>query len=98
MQKIGGETPVIILPRMPDNRVVLDRGGSQPGPGKRKMCSIQPFPGRLDTASLTTLQIPRKAQKEYDAARAALQINKMLETERHLGKATEIYPKYVPGG
>jgi hypothetical protein len=47
---------------MPDNRVVLDRGGSQPGPGEGKMRSIQPFPGMLDTASVTTLQIPRKAQ------------------------------------
>jgi hypothetical protein len=82
MQKIGGETPLIILPRMPDKRIVRDRGGSQPGPGESKMCLIRPFPGMLDSASVTTLQIPRKAQKDYDAACAALKINKMPETER----------------
>jgi predicted Zn-dependent protease len=97
MQKIGGETPVILIPTMPDNRVVFDRGGSQPGAGENKMCAIQPFPGMPDTASLTTLQIPRKAQKEYEAACVALKSNKMPETERHLRKATEIYPKYVAG-
>jgi cytochrome c-type biogenesis protein CcmH/NrfG len=97
MQKIGGETPVILIPTMPDNRVVFDRGGSQPGAGENKMCSIQPFPGMPGTASVTTLQIPRKAQKEYEAACAALKINKMPETERHLRRATEIYPKYVAG-
>jgi cytochrome c-type biogenesis protein CcmH/NrfG len=97
MQKIGGETPVIILPTMPDSRVVLDKGGSQPGAGENKVCSIQPFPGMPDTASVTTLQIPRKAQKEYEAACAALKVNNMPETERHLRRATEIYPKYVAG-
>jgi cytochrome c-type biogenesis protein CcmH/NrfG len=97
MQKMGGETPVIIIPTMPDNRVVLDKGGSQPGAGENKMCSIQPFPGMPDTASVTALQIPRKAQKEYEAACAALKLNNMRETERHLRRATEIYPKYVAG-
>ncbi len=97
MQKIGGETPVIILPTMPDSRVVLDKGGSQPGAGENKVCSIQPFPAMPDTASVTTLQIPRKAQKEYEAACAALKLNNLPETERHLRRATEIYPKSVAG-
>jgi tetratricopeptide (TPR) repeat protein len=97
MQKIGGETPVIIIPTMPDDRVVLDRGGLQPGAGENKLCSLQPFPGMPDTASVTSLQVPHNAQKEYEAACAALKVNKIPETERHLRKATEIYPQYVAG-
>jgi tetratricopeptide (TPR) repeat protein len=97
MQKIGGETPVILIPTMPDDRVVLDRGDSKPGAGENKVCSIQPFPGMPDTASVTTLQVPHKAQKEFEAACTALKLNKISETERHLRKATEIYPQYVAG-
>jgi len=97
MQKIGGETPVILIPTTPDDRVVLDRGDSKPGSGENKVCSIQPFPGMPDTASVTTLQIPHNAQKEYEAACTVLKLNKMSETERHLRKATEIYPQYVAG-
>ena len=95
MQKIGGETPVILIPTMPDDRVVLDRGDSKPGASENKVCSIQPFPGMPDTASVTTLQVPHKAQKEFEAACAALKVNKIPETERHLRKATEIYPQYA---
>ena len=65
--------------------------------GKKKMCSIQPFPGMLDTVSTTSLQIPPKAQKEYEEACAALKDNKLPETEKHLRKATEIYPDYAAG-
>jgi tetratricopeptide (TPR) repeat protein len=97
MQKIGGETPVILIPTMPDDRVVLDRGEAKPGGGESKLCSLQPFPGMPDTASVTSLQVPHNAQKEYEAACAALQMNKIPETERHLRKATEIYPQYVAG-
>ena len=86
-----------LLPTTPDDRVVLDRGEAKPGGGENKLCSIQPFPGMPDTASVTSLQIPRNAQKEYEAACAALNVNKIPETERHLRKATEIYPQYVAG-
>jgi cytochrome c-type biogenesis protein CcmH/NrfG len=89
--------PVTPLPSGPDDRVVVDKGDAQPGAAEKKMCSIQPFPGMLNIASVTSLQIPRKAQKEYEGACAALKNKKLSEAEQHLRKATEIYPKYVAG-
>jgi predicted Zn-dependent protease len=49
------------------------------------------------TASVTSLQIPSKAQKEYEDACLALKNKKLPEAEQHLRKATAIYPKYVAG-
>ena len=49
------------------------------------------------TASVTSLQIPSKAQKEYADACIALKDKKLPEAEQHLRKATAIYPKYVAG-
>ena len=86
-----------VLPPISDDRVVVDKGVSQPGAAEKNMCSIQPFPGMPDTVSVTSLQIPRKAQKEYDEACAALKNKKMPETEKHLRRATAIYPNYVAG-
>jgi tetratricopeptide (TPR) repeat protein len=94
--RIGARTPVTLLPKMPDDRVVVDKGISQSGIGN-KTCSLQPFPGMPDTVSVTALQIPEKAQKEYDEACANLKKNKLPETEQHLRKATDIYPQYVAG-
>jgi cytochrome c-type biogenesis protein CcmH/NrfG len=89
--------PVNLLPRTPDDRVVVDKGDAQPGAAEEKMCSIQPFPGMPNIASVTSLQIPHKAQKEYEEACTALQSKKLPKAEQHLRKATEIYPKYVAG-
>lgn len=89
--------PVIVLPKRPDDRVVVGQGDAQTGTGEKKLCSIQPFPGMPTTASVTSLQVPHKAQKEYEHACAALKNKKVLEAEQHLRKATEIYPKYVAG-
>jgi tetratricopeptide (TPR) repeat protein len=88
---------VVVLPKTPDDRVVVDKGDAQTAPGEKKLCSIQPFPGMPSTASVTSLQIPHKAQKEYEHACAALKNKKLPEAEQHLRKATEIYPKYVAG-
>jgi len=88
---------VVVLPKRPDDRVVVDKGDAQTGAGENKLCSIQPFPGMSHRASVTSLQIPRKAQKEYEQACAVLQKKKLPEAEQHLRKATEIYPKYVAG-
>jgi hypothetical protein len=60
------------LPATPNDRVVVDKGDSKPSAGDKKMCSLQPFPGMANSVSVTRLQIPRKAQKEYEQACAAL--------------------------
>ena len=58
--------PVTPLPTGPDDRVVVDKGNARPGVAEKKMCSIQPFPGTPNIASVTSLQIPHKAQREYE--------------------------------
>src|ERR1700730_14186089 len=45
------------LPRTPDDLA-----------GETKTCWIQSFPGMTNTASVTSLQIPYKPQKEYEQA------------------------------
>jgi cytochrome c-type biogenesis protein CcmH/NrfG len=80
-----------------DDLVVGDKGDSKPSVGEKKMCSIQPFPGVTTSVSVTSLQVPPKAQKEYEKVCAALKNKRLPEAEQHLRKATEIYPKYVPG-
>jgi tetratricopeptide (TPR) repeat protein len=85
-----------MVPTTPDDRVVVDKGDSSRATSD-KMCSIQPFPGMANSVSVTSLEIPRKAQKEYEEACAALKNEKLPEAEQHLHKATKIYPKYVAG-
>lgn len=85
------------LPATPDDRVVVDKGDVRPQTGEKTICSIQPFPGMANTASVTSLQIPSKAQKEYEDACVALKNNKLPAAEQHLRKATEAYPQYVAG-
>lgn len=94
---MGAKAPIVLLPSTPDDRVVVEKGDVPRGADDTRTCSIQPFPGMPDTASVTSLQIPSKAQKEYEKACTALKGNKLTETEQHLRKATEIYPKYVAG-
>ncbi len=96
-QRMSYRKQVMMLPNTPDDRVVGDNGDTKPGVGGEKMCSLQPFPGLPSTASVISLQIPHKAQKEYEHACAALKNKKLPEAEQHLRKATEIYPKYVAG-
>jgi tetratricopeptide (TPR) repeat protein len=88
---------VAMLPATPDDRVVVDKGDSKPQAKDKKICSIQPFPGIANGVSVTTLQIPPKAEKEYEQACAALKNNQLPEAEQHLHKATNIYPQYVAG-
>jgi tetratricopeptide (TPR) repeat protein len=90
------DTTAARLPATPDDRVVVDKGDARPQTGE-KTCSIQPFPGMPSTVSVTSLQIPSKAQKEYEDACVALKNKKLPEAEQHLRRATEIYPQYVAG-
>jgi predicted Zn-dependent protease len=85
------------LPATPDDRVIVDKGDTRRQAAEKTVCSIQPFPGMPSTASVTSLQIPSKAQKEYEDACVALKNKKFPEAEQHLRKATQIYPQYVAG-
>jgi predicted Zn-dependent protease len=91
------KTHPVVGPTLANNRALEDGGASQPSPAGNKTCSIQPFLSMPNTVSVTSLQVPHKAQKEYDEACAALKSKKMPETEKHLRKATEIYPNYAAG-
>jgi hypothetical protein len=91
------DTTAARLPATPDDRVIVDTGDARRPPGEKTICSIQPFPGMPSTTSVTSLQIPSKAQKEYADACVALKNKKLPEAEQHLRKATEIYPQYVAG-
>jgi len=86
-----------ILPRFPDDRIVVDNGLSTKYRGAQKLCSIQPFPGLAGFTSVDGLEVPAKAQKEYGAACSALKSNRLGASEQHLRKAIQIYPKYVAG-
>ena len=90
-------TPAVRVPTMPDDRVLVDKGDSTAHAGKKKVCSFQPYPGMHDTVSVASLQIPPKAQKEFEEACFALKNKKLPESEKHLRKATEIHPNYVAG-
>jgi tetratricopeptide (TPR) repeat protein len=95
--RMNYKTAPVMLPTTPDDRIVVDKGNSSRGAGENKMCSIQPFPGMANSVSVTSLQIPSKAQKEYEEACAALKNKKLPEAEQHLHKATKINPNYVAG-
>jgi tetratricopeptide (TPR) repeat protein len=95
--RMNYKTAPVMVPTTPDDRIVVDKGNSSRGAGENKMCSIQPFPGMANSVSVTSLQIPSKAQKEYEEACAALKNKKLPEAEQHLHKAIKIYPKYVAG-
>ena len=91
------KTQPVVGPTLSNNRSLEEAGPSQPNTTGAKICSIQLFPGMSNAVSVTSLQVPRKAQKEYDAACAALKNQKIPETEKHLHKATELYPRYAAG-
>ena len=86
-----------ILPRFPDDRIVVDNGPSSKRSAPQKLCSIQPFPGLAGFTSVDSLEVPPKAQKEYGAACSALKSHRLGASEQHLRKAIQIYPKYVAG-
>ncbi|HUO36016.1 MAG TPA: hypothetical protein VMU43_13575 [Candidatus Acidoferrum sp.] len=95
--RIGSKAPINLVPTMPDDRVVTDKGISVQDSKGGKICSIEPFPGLSYTVSVTTLQVPAKAEKEYEKACSSLKNRNLPETEQHLLKATQIYPNYVAG-
>lgn len=80
-----------------DDRVVIDKGIAAPGGDDNKVCSLQPFPGMQATVSVASLQIPAKAQKEYDKACADLKSSKPSGAQKHLSNATQIFPSYAAG-
>lgn len=84
-------------PATPDDRVVVNKGNTQHQANEKATCSLQPFPGLPGTVTIASLQIPSKAQKEYEDACVALKDKKLPEAEQHLRKATAIYPQYVAG-
>jgi len=86
-----------ILPKFPDDRIVVDNGPSTKRSRAQKLCSIQPFPGLAGFTSVDSLEVPQKAQKEYGAACWALKSHRLGASEQHLRKAIQIYPKYVAG-
>ena len=86
-----------ILPRFPDDRVVVDNSQSTKNSRNQTMCSMQPFPGLAGVTSVDSLDMPPKAQREYYAACSALKSHRLAASERHLRKAIQIYPKYLAG-
>lgn len=95
--RMGSKYPISLLPSQPDDRKVLDPGIAAPNGKDNKVCSLQPFPGMEATVSVASLQIPAKAQKEYDKACADLKSNKPSGAQKHLSNATQIFPSYVAG-
>ena len=93
--RMGSKYPVSILPSGADDRSVIDRGIAAPDSGGA--CLLEPFPGMEATVSVASLRIPAKAQKEYDKACEDLQSNKPANAQKHLVKATQIFPDYVAG-
>jgi tetratricopeptide (TPR) repeat protein len=95
--RMGFQHPVSLVPLGPDDRAVLDKGIATPGTGDNKACSLEPFPGMAATVSVAALEIPAKAQKEYEKACSDLKENKPSGAEKHLVNATQIFPGYVAG-
>src|ERR1700722_19175905 len=86
-------TRTTTLPKFPDDRVVAENGLSTKSSADPKLCSIQPFPGLAGLATVDSLELPPKAQKEYGAACSALKNHRLSASEQHLRKALQISPK-----
>lgn len=89
--------PTVTLPRIPDDRVVMQTREQQQGGDSKNFCSIEPFPGLAPITSVDLLKIPSKAQKEYRSACSALKNNQLASSEQHLRKAVQIYPNHAAG-
>jgi YD repeat-containing protein len=62
---------------------------------KDETCLLPPLNLSIATAvSAQQLQIPPKAQKEYQQACVTLKDKKTADAEKHLRKALQLYPKY----
>lgn len=90
-------TPPVTLPRIPDDRVVMDTGEHEQRADTKSFCSIESFPGLVTVTTVDLLKIPSKAQKQYRAACSALKNSQLASSEQHLRKAVQIYPNYAAG-
>ena len=90
-------TPTVTLPRVPDDRVVMDTGEHGQRADTKNFCSLEPFPGLVTVTTVDFLKIPSRAQKEYRAACSALKNLQLSSSEQHLRKAVQIYPKQAAG-
>jgi tetratricopeptide (TPR) repeat protein len=73
---------------------IYQRNSTTPAPAQHQPtpCLFEPYPGLSKTVSVHSLQIPEKAQNEFQKACNALQAHKLQETEQHLRKGLQIYP------
>jgi lipopolysaccharide biosynthesis regulator YciM len=78
---------------------IYQRNGTTAAPVQHQPtpCLFEPYPGLAKTVSVRSLQIPDKAQNEFQKACTALQAHKLQETEQHLRKALQIYPADASG-
>jgi len=88
-------TPPTMIPRLPDDRVSVEKG---PIPQEQRIeegCFLPPLTVVHRTLTdVVNLEVPVKASKEYRSACSAMQQQKWQDAERHLRKAVEQYPKY----
>jgi hypothetical protein len=91
--RMSYKTAPVMVPTTPDDRVVVDKGDSSRATGENKMCSIQLFPGMANSVSVMSLQIPRKAQKEYERACTALKSTRARDA---CSRASGADPSYLP--
>jgi tetratricopeptide (TPR) repeat protein len=103
----GGSRPPTPPPQAPappqsatiidQNKLFLD-GNGIPVPPKVPQfsdCLLPPLSGAIPArVKIGDLQIPAKAQKEYENGCAALKARKGVEAENHLRKALKEWPKY----
>lgn len=82
-----------------DQNELIQRNANKPAPSKianNDNCFLPPLDGVLTArVGIADLQIPAKAQREYENGCAALRNNKRTEAERHLRKAVQQWPKYL---
>ena len=72
-------------------------GRNAPVPHQPPSCLLEPYPGSSKTVSVRALQIPDKAQTEFQKACLAIQGRKLQEAEQHLRKGLQIYPADAAG-
>jgi tetratricopeptide (TPR) repeat protein len=71
-------------------------GSNASGGSQDSTCFLPPLTGmHTATVEVADLQVPAKAQKEYDDGCAALKNKKMADAETHLRKVVKEYAKYA---